>query len=132
MTEWGNITWVTLHSISTKIKNSEFENNKNDVLNFVYLVITNLPCSICSKHCIKYLNDNNFSNIKVKNELIVFLFNFHNSINTRLNKPLKTWDFIDRYYLINIENIFEIFLTKYTKKNDFIINFLARRELFDI
>jgi hypothetical protein len=132
MAEWGNITWVTLHSISTKIKISEFENNKNDVLNFVYLVITHLPCSICSKHGIKYLNDNNFSNIKVKNELIVFLFNFHNSINTRLNKPLKTWDFIDRYYLINIENIFEIFLTKYTKKNDFIINFLARRELFDI
>ena len=132
MAEWGNITWVTLHCISTKIKFSEFENNKNDILNFIYLVMTNLPCSICSNHCIKYLNDNSFSSIKDKNELIFFLFTFHNSINTRLNKPLKKWDFIDRYYLIDIEKIFEIFLTKFNKKNDIIINFLARKELFDI
>jgi hypothetical protein len=132
MTEWGNITWVMLHSVSAKIKISEFENNKNDILNFIYLVITNLPCSICSKHAIKYLNNNNFSNIKDKNELILFLFTFHNSINTRLNKPLKTWDFIDRYYLIDIEKIFEIFLTIFTKKNNIILNFLNRRDLYDI
>lgn len=125
MAEWGNITWVMLHSLSANIKEVEFEKNKKEILNFIYLVIEILPCRICSKHGIIYLNENNFFNIINKEELVNFIFIFHNNTNMRLNKPIKNIKYINRYYLTNIKIIFQLFLDIFPIKNDIINNFIS-------
>jgi len=47
-----------------------------------------LPCPVCSKHAIEYLNSKNTNNIRSKQELIQFFHAFHNSVNERKGYPI--------------------------------------------
>ena len=47
MVEWANITWIMLHTFTVKIKENIIITHNNEIKDFLYLVINNLPCSIC-------------------------------------------------------------------------------------
>jgi hypothetical protein len=114
MVEWANITWIMLHTFTVKIKENIIITHNNEIKDFLYLVINNLPCSICRNKSNKYFNDN-IKTIIDKETLIIFLYNFHNFVNLILNKKQFDYHLLNRYYLTKTEEIFSIF----NKLNDY-------------
>lgn len=84
---WGNATWYLIHTLAYKIND---ENHICDLTKQIYQVCDNLPCIECRDHAILLLSKNNIKNIKSKQQLILFLLNFHNTINDKLDKPKFT------------------------------------------
>ena len=83
--EWGIPTWVLLHTMSCKIKENYFSNNKKQVLNIVLLIFQGLPCPECSEHAVSVFKRHK-TKINTKEDLIHFMFLFHNSVNSKLKK----------------------------------------------
>ena len=102
---WGNTVWYLYHSIAEQIKEDEFSNNKNSIIEIIKLVCNVLPCPDCSKHATDILKNINFTNMTNKEELKIFLFNFHNDVNKRLNKPQFNKDNLNMYKKANFRII---------------------------
>ena len=116
--QWGNITWYLFHGIAEKIKEDKFLELKPSIISIIKLICSNLPCPDCADHATKFLNTINFDNIQNKNDFKIFLFKFHNMINSKINKPqfLKE-DFDNKYKNIILPKIFEYFIKIYSINN---------------
>ena len=107
---WGNNVWYLFHTIAHKIKETEFSNVKNDLVYLVNTISSNLPCPECSADASTLLNKVNFNNINNKEEFKKFLFNFHNHVNKKLNKPLFEYEKLDeKYQKANIKALYHNF-----------------------
>jgi hypothetical protein len=95
---WGNNIWYLFHSIAHKIKEDRFEFHKNTLFFIVKTICATLPCPDCSKDATTMLNKIDYNSIKNKNDFKMFLFNFHNAINAKLNKPLFSYQNLDNRY----------------------------------
>ena len=95
---WGNNVWYLFHTIAEKIKDDEFNNIKDDIFFVIKTVSTNLPCPECSSDANALLNKVDFNNIKNKDDLKTFVFNFHNQVNKKLNKPMFDKELLDTKY----------------------------------
>ena len=85
---WGEPTWLLLHTLAEKVKDSYFYQIRVDLLNTIYSICSNLPCPMCAEHAIDYLKTSNFYKIATKNDLKMFLCIFHNVVNKKKNFPL--------------------------------------------
>jgi hypothetical protein len=93
---WGPILWNFLHAIPEMFKRIEKLPVILKNINNFYLI---LPCEECQMHSKEYFTSNKLtiSNendiITSKKEIKIYLFNFHNAVNLRLNKPvLESFD----------------------------------------
>lgn len=107
MEKRGSKIWIFLHFFSVKIKDDLFNENKLMILEFIELIFTNLPCAICKKDSLLYFNQKK-ETINSKNDLILFIFNFHNNINLKLDKKKFDFSIIERYYLCDVNIIFRL------------------------
>ena len=134
---WGEPTWFLLHALAEKIKPADFENNattRQDVLNIIYTICTNLPCPSCSEHAKTYLTQTaGYTSIRTKDELKNMLFAFHNYVNSRKRYPIFSRDVLDeKYSRANIKNIIYNFLKYYpegSKNPNMISNELFRSRI---
>ncbi len=62
------------------------------VKQLIQTIVQNLPCPICSTHARNYVNKIQFKNIRTLAELRTSLWDFHNSVNVRTNKPQITFE----------------------------------------
>lgn len=108
---WGPLIWNFLHVLSIKIKENEFLNNRDIIINFIFSICDNLPCPTCASHARGYLKKINFNFIKSKEHLIKSLWSMHNEVN----KQNKKEEF-------KYENIFEVY-SKYNFENCAILFF---------
>lgn len=109
--KWGEPFWNLFHVLAEKVKESEFQRIRVDLLNFIYLVCSNLPCPDCTSHAVHYLNGINFNAITSKEELKNMLFHFHNSVNARKGYPLFPRNELENKYSSGNTNvIIETFL----------------------
>ena len=116
--KWGEPTWFLFHTLAQKIKEDHFLFIRRDLLNIIYSICTNLPCPICSKHAMDYLNGINFNAIQTKQQLKDALFIFHNVVNKRKNFPLFDYNqLVEKYSKANTQNIIQNFSIYYTEKN---------------
>jgi hypothetical protein len=53
----------------------------------VYVVISNLPCPMCSNHAMAYFNSHQYTRIATIEQLRFFIYSFHEDVNKRLKKP---------------------------------------------
>ena len=95
---WGNNIWYLFHSLAHKIREEKFEVHKNNLIFIIKTVCNTLPCPECSKDATAMLNKVDFNTIKNKNDFKMFLFNFHNAINAKLNKSLFSYENLDNKY----------------------------------
>lgn len=110
---WGPIVWKTLHCITLKIKNEEFEKEKNYIIKIISDICINLPCPQCASHASNFIRRYKMKNIKNKDELIKYIFLMHNNVNKRLKKKSYNFDDIEIYNSYDIKNV----LTDYYKMN---------------
>jgi len=116
--KWGEPTWFLLHTLSIKVKESEFTNIRADLLNRIYAICTNLPCPDCANHAKIYLDGINFNTIQTKESLKMLLYTFHNSVNKRKGYPFFPYDKLDEKYSLAItNNIIRNFMVHFSDRN---------------
>jgi hypothetical protein len=111
--KWGEPTWFLLHTLSVKIKDSDFLRIRQELLDSIYSICTNLPCPTCSDHAKKYLDGINFNAIQTKDDLKKMLHSFHNSVNQRKGYPFFPYEELDTKYSLAITNNIIINFMKY-------------------
>jgi hypothetical protein len=115
---WGPSTWYLFHTMAEKIKESEFNKLKDEILNVIKTICMNLPCPTCMQHATEYITRLNKNSIKNKEDLKIFLFNFHNDVNIRRNVSIFSLkELNDKYSNANTMNIIRHFVEIYQYKN---------------
>jgi hypothetical protein len=114
--EWGNATWYLFHTLSYKMKDEYFDELKDDFLNMCSRICSNLPCPDCSEHASAIMRNLNRGNIKTKKDLQMFFFDFHNSVNKRVKKPLFTESSMFMYRNAITKNIIFNYISTMSKK----------------
>ncbi len=94
---WGPPVWLLFHMIGAKINEDYFINNKGEIINLIITICNNLPCPYCKNDASQLLQKYNFNNIKCKNDLEMFLWRFHNIVNTKLNKEDISIEYLEKY-----------------------------------
>lgn len=116
--KWGEPTWFLLHTLSIKVKESEFKNIRIDLLNRIYAICVNLPCPDCANHAKIYLENINFNSIQTKEDLKMLLYRFHNDVNKKKGYPYFPYDnFDEKYSLAITNNIIQNFMFHFSDRN---------------
>lgn len=108
---WGPYTWNMFHTLSQKLNtNSDnFDKKFKELIHFFTIICMNLPCPSCKEHSIAYIRKYPLTKLKNKEELILYFFNFHNEVNTKLKKTLFDYSNLEKTYSNN--NVFSVFIT---------------------
>ena len=85
---WSIPTWCFFHTLAEKINENFLIQNKVRVIQIIKSICGNLPCPYCREHASKHCRSLTPDVIKNKQDLINYLFQFHNTVNSRLHKPL--------------------------------------------
>ncbi len=96
--DWGNISWILMHSLAQKVTENKFLNCKQILIRIIFDICNNLPCPDCREHAIKLLKTSNIHKISNKKQLISFLCEFHNIVNKKLKKPTKKIEEVEKQY----------------------------------
>lgn len=116
---WGNNIWYLFHSLAHKIKEDKFEIHKENIFFIIKTICNTLPCPDCSKDATTMLNKINFDTIKNKHDLKMFVFNFHNAVNVKLNKPKFNYEHLDiKYQNTNIDALYNNLYIIYTSNTN--------------
>lgn len=115
--KWGEPVWLLLHTLCEKVKLDSFSEIRHGFLNIIYIICTNLPCPDCSAHAKTYLDGNQFMAIQTKEQLIRFIFDFHNSVNARKGFPIFKYQDLQKYSSAITVNIIYNFMNSYNVKN---------------
>jgi hypothetical protein len=86
--EWGQSAWNFMHVLARKIKHSEFNNQKDTIINIIKGICSNVPCADCRQHAERQMRQLHSGSIQTKEDLINMLHDFHNKVNIRTNKPI--------------------------------------------
>ena len=93
--KWGPKAWDFFHSVSFSYPVNPNREQQQAALDFFKALPFMLPCSTCGKHCEQQLK--NFPpNVKNRETLTKWLYNFHNLINQRLGKKMPSFDEIKK------------------------------------
>lgn len=80
---WGNATWYLFHTLAYKLK-PEYEYEVKELYQQIVGICNNLPCPECKEHAVQLLNKVNTSIVTAsKDNLINFLWDFHNKVNSK-------------------------------------------------
>jgi len=116
--KWGEPTWFLFHTLSVKIKESEFPKIRVDLLNQIYSICTNLPCPDCANHAKTYLDGINFNAIQTKDDFKKMLHTFHNEVNKRKGYAYFPYEQLNEKYSLAItSNIIQNFMTHFSDRN---------------
>lgn len=111
--DWGSHTWIMFHTLAEKIKNEY--NISNELINIIINISYNLPCPYCTEDAKKYIKSNFNKNKNYnKEEVITFLYNFHNHVNNKLNKQQFEKENLEIYKKKNTIQIVNNFINRYT------------------
>lgn len=94
---WGPSTWNILHLIAHNIDDSFYRQHSSLVFSAFLDVFYSLPCRICLSFSKKYLKYRS-NTPSDKKKLILFLFDFHNAVNLKLNKSSFSSHHLDQYF----------------------------------
>lgn len=83
---WGPSTWILFHTIAQKIKPQYFIEKRQELLNLIKNITSNLPCPDCKEHATEIMKSLKPNSIQTKEDFIEMIFYFHNHVNERLGK----------------------------------------------
>ena len=107
---WGPITWKALHCLTIKIKDEYFLYQKDELINIIISMMSNLPCPNCTAHALGLIKKYNLKRINDKQLLIRALFMIHNDVNKRLKKSLFKYESVEpTYSIINLKESLEVY-----------------------
>ena len=109
---WGPPCWSMMHVLATRIKKEEFENKKESLWLLINEICNNLPCPECRHHAVSLMRQTKKANIlKSKENLEIFLFDFHNLVNKKKGLKLFTKEEYNlKYTIANIREVVSNFI----------------------
>jgi len=110
---WGPETWLLLHTIPEKIYDDRYTECKNDIFQIISLISSSVPCPFCREHAIQYLRRHNIRLCNTKETLKMYIFNFHNDVNTKLRKNTFPYSSLSKYSVVN----FSLLVRQYSTNN---------------
>lgn len=117
-TTWGPVMWKFLHTIVESINENHYEKVYKELFGHLKSICNLLPCPKCSYHAKEYLRRINTVHISTKNGFRNMLFNFHNEVNKRKNKPLFNIDDIGIYKEYSLVECYNDFVKIFAKKGN--------------
>ena len=134
---WGPVTWRLLHMMVLKVNNTITPTQMTELKNIILRILSNLPCPYCTSHAISYISTSNYKSIQNVSDLRIFMFQFHNKVNQRLNKPLITYEqHTDIYCKLKLVPIVNDFNINYQSKNSgvtmMLYNFHRKQMVLDV
>jgi len=115
---WGPPTWQLLHCMVIKAKDIMTPPQIQELKNIIERVVSNLPCPICSGHALAFFKKNHYHRIHTLEQLRYFIFEFHNNVNKRLDKPLFGYEeHLRLYQQMNLEIVLRNMLQVYQNMN---------------
>lgn len=115
---WGKPTWYLLHMMAEKIQESRFQEIRQEFLNIIFLICSNLPCPTCAVHAKQYLERVKYQWIYTKEQLKQMLFIFHNDVNSRKGYAhFMDKDLDNLYSKSNPPVIIQNFINEFNRKN---------------
>jgi len=107
---WGNATWYIFHTLAEKLK-PEFKSELPILFSYISGICNNLPCPDCQKHASLAMQRANVPQITASQEnLITYLWVFHNSVNRRTGSKEFTMEELSMYKRANTMNIVKNFI----------------------
>ena len=116
--KWGEPTWFLFHTLAHKVKEEHFTRVRNELLNNISMICSNLPCPNCADHATLYLKQTPFFSIQTKQGLKDMLFKFHNDVNAKKNVASFPYEELDaKYQCANTVNIIQHFMFYFQDKS---------------
>ena len=95
----GPGTWNSIHRMAFSAKTKE---QQNCFISMMNEICNGFPCLNCRYHCSEYIRNHPMEEylemkVEVNNEtlplgLFLWSWKFHNAVNSRLKKPIMSWD----------------------------------------
>lgn len=112
-TEWGPLFWNLLHVLAERSGGVGMVGLRPDEKrcwkNIINGLPKALPCEDCRKHFAAYLAKNPFiipdNYAQTKLYIKTWIYNVHEDVNKRLNKPSFNFDHLTQYNLVNLRVI---------------------------
>lgn len=120
---WGNSTWLFLHTFAEKINPEFYEANVSNIFKIVRTICVNLPCPDCSKHADNFFNNIHFGSITTHSGFKSMLWNFHNNVNRRLGVAPEPLQILDNYKTQSLSTTLQDFKTYYSMRYNTHIEF---------
>ena len=114
--KWSIPTWTFFHTLAELINNTFYINNTGTILSLIKKICSNLPCPECRAHASLYMNRIRIDNVKTKEDFRMMLFTFHNSVNSRLRKPMFKKENLIKYKNGRLDVIFSLFISGFIHK----------------
>ena len=89
---WGPGVWFTIHLMAAKAVDTI---SKELFIDYLNVIIKNVPCLTCQEHATKYLRENPLIGYLTDEDpqgLFRWTWIFHNFVNSRLHKPFVDWN----------------------------------------
>jgi len=116
--KWGEPTWFLFHTLAEKIKESDFQAIRTELLNNIYTICANLPCPDCAAHAKSYMDGINFNVIRTKNDLKELFYTFHNMVNSKKGFPIFPRNQLEeKYSKAKTINIIQNFMHHFSDKH---------------
>lgn len=112
---WGILTWMLFHTLAEKIKVEKFQNYSSVIISYIKRICYCLPCPYCREDARLYLSSFNFKLIKSKEDLKLFLFDFHNHVNQKLKNEIPDVDVLEKYKSLDIQNVLNLWYRYFTR-----------------
>jgi hypothetical protein len=123
---WGTALWNFFHVLVNKINPESFHIIRVELLQIIHSICNNIDCVICQTHSVKYLEKNNFMHISSANELKVFFFVFHNSVNFERKKEMFLFENLIKYDNFEFSHVLQNILKyDYVFKKNIEIDFIC-------
>jgi hypothetical protein len=120
---WGPPTWLFMHTLAEKIKESSFPIIGPNLIFILIQISNHLPCPECTVHAKDFWSKVKTANIKSKSDLVNLLFVFHNMVNKRKNLMPFKYTNLQYYKTKNVIDTYNIFSRNFnTNGNMSLIN----------
>ena len=103
--EWGPLVWKVLHCMTIKIKDEEFQNERENIIQMISGICSNLPCPQCATHASGLIKKHKLRDVKSKIDIIKFIYLMHNQVNKRLKKQIYSFEKIEEYEHFNMKSL---------------------------
>jgi len=115
---WGPATWTLLHTLAAKVIENEFAKERTSLIEFIHEICGCLPCPECRSHALSNLKSARMNLINTKQQLIDFLYEFHNRVNQQTRKPLASREILNQYDKLNTRDVVNKFCMIYTSNSN--------------
>jgi hypothetical protein len=93
---WGRPTWLFIHTLAEKLKDSSFPLIGQQLIGAIIQICNHLPCPECAQHAKQFWSKVKTGNIHNREDLKNILFVFHNMVNKR--KQYSSFKYVDLQY----------------------------------